>query len=594
MSLDPLSILFPATGSFMSDEPVLFTQAGLGAGLPFVHTAVNMRIEESRWRSRHCWVELTPKDVPEDWFKLATQGAVWYNPRFGAGPVASSKGVPGIVESAEGKLFRITATSRDFSVEDISFGIVGRPSMRLAWMATGENYVIRTDGASLTQIYDGTQTTTSTGYNRNQPSLSRLPNFAGPVAYTDRFWITDRDRDIIAGDHLHRENQQDASDLLKTTDQTYDITSKSFPPPANLGNVTGLFVVTGTRGGTLPSQAEVMASTDLPAIWGILGGTPRSQWPTTPMTRVVHPDTGPVGPYAAASGRNELLMRTPEGIQSFKYFDQDSNKVGNPIVNLGQEIKPLFDRDSRDLLIFSSVVNVSGRQRFGCTVSPMVINRHRWHKAYVTATLQSSRTRVPDEFLWEGVQTLPESMGEIVQFIEGNDTGSKRVFAILRKKDGTKGLAEWTEKSGPDRLADGTLVPQEWQILTRRLTLSEYGNHAWGPLSLRVEDVRDCVTVRISARDRESKKFVEISSTQLCNASWCKGGTLGNPPIIPLGKVLGDFKGEWIQLLIEGTGSCTIDLAIGRSTVAPPADQGKKVREVDGTLCNFNIFKRAS
>src|SRR5690606_14224257 len=106
-----------------------------------------------------------------------TQGAVWYNPRLGSGPVQIS-GEPGIVESCGGKLFKLTLTQTGYTVRDISNGNIGRPSMRLAWLACGENYVVRTDGNSLTQIYDGTTTATSTGYNRNSPLLSRLPNFA--------------------------------------------------------------------------------------------------------------------------------------------------------------------------------------------------------------------------------------------------------------------------------------------------------------------------------------------------------------------------------------------------------------------------------
>lgn len=593
MSLNPLSVLFPATGSFMSEEPALFLAQTLASGLPFVHTATNMRVEESRWTTRRAWVELKPADVAPAWVTDATQGAVWYNPRFGAGPASLSRATPGIVESAEGRLYRITPGKRDYTVEDISSGVRARPSMRIAWMAVGENYVIRTDGASLTQIYDGNLTVTSTGYNRNAPDFSRLPNFAGPVAYTDRFWIVDRERDVIAGDLLHEINQIDASDLLKTTNQARDITAKSFPPPANLGNINGMFVVTGNRGGGLPSQAEVMSATDLPATWGILGGTPRADWPNTPMCRIVHPKTGPTGPFAASAGRNELLMRTSEGITSLKYFDQDSNKPGNPLVNLGQEIKPILDADAPDLLLFASVINSSGRQRCGFSVSPRVKERHRWHRGFVTATFQPTRQRVPDAMMWEGVQTFPRRMGELVQFVEGAEFGSERIFAILRKEDGTKSLAEWTTNDGPDQLADGTLIPQVWQILTRRLTLSEYGTSEWGAMYMLLQDVRDEVTVKVSVRDRENKPFRERWCRTIKNDDWCRTGATADSEPIPMGKILDACKGPWIQLLIEGTGSCSVDVAIGQSNSQLRSDQGTTVNCLQGSSCTHNLFKRA-
>lgn len=593
MSLSPLSVLFPATGSFMSEDPVIFTPEAVAAGVPFVHLATNLRVEESQFRTRKSWVEMKPGIVAADWAALATQGAVWYNPRFGAGPTASSKATPGIVESAEGKLFRITLSRRGYDVVDISSGIRARPSMRLAWMAVGENYVVRTDGASLTQIYDGTQTTTSTGYNPNSPDTSRLPNYAGPVAYTDRFWITANQRDIIAGDFLHRIVQTDASDILKTTEQALDITSKSFPPPANLGDVTGMFIVTGNRGGALPSQAEVMASTDAPAIWGVLGGTPRIEWATTPMVRIIHAETGPTGPYAASTGKNELLMRTPGGIHSLKYIEQDSSRPGNPLVNLGEEIKPLLDADPKDLLIYASLVNTPERQHCAVTVGPRVKNRQRWHTGYVTATYQPTRVRVPNAMVWEGVHTLPKRMGQVVQFIEANQFGSKRIFAILRKEDGTKAIAEWTEDDGPDRLADGTAVPITWQILTRKLTRGEYNNHGWGAMFLRLQNVRESVSVKISARDHEAGKFKEIWQSDLCNPGWCEEGKLANSRPLSLGSILSNFKGEWIQLLIEGVGSCTVDIAIGDSTAGLKSDQGSRVPCLDASECNYNIFARS-
>src|SRR5690606_27849277 len=129
---DPLSVLYPATGVFMSDAPVLFSPQALGSGVPYVYMATNMRIEDSMWRTRTAWRELTPsEELPGEWMNLSTQGAVWYNPRLGSGPIQMA-GEPGIIESCGGKLYKILIDGTQFRVRDISNGIVARPSMRLA------------------------------------------------------------------------------------------------------------------------------------------------------------------------------------------------------------------------------------------------------------------------------------------------------------------------------------------------------------------------------------------------------------------------------------------------------------------------------
>jgi len=311
------------------------------------------------------------------------------------------------------------------------------------------------------------------------------------------------------------------------------------------------------------------------------------------MSRIVHPEAGPTGPYAASAGKNELLMRTSEGVTSLKYFEQDTTKPGNPSVNLGQEIKPLLDADAKDLLLFATVVNSFGRQRAGFSVAPQVRNRHRWHRGYVTCTYQPTRKRVPDVLVWEGIHTLPVAMGELVQFIEGVQFGTKRIFAILRKADGSKALAEWTEQDGPDRLADGTLVPQTWQVLTRRLTRSEYSNQNWGAVFVRITGVQESVTVKVSARTRDSDLFRELTCHHLTNDSWCAEGLESDPPAICLGQILSGLRGEWVQLLIEGTGTCSIDVAIGNSSNELKPDHGSIIPCLSGSVCNYTLFPRS-
>jgi len=596
MSADPLSIALPAVGVFQDDGVVVFSTQAWSSGVSFIHTATNLHISERRFQTRSRWKELTLEIAPEGWATANTQGLIAYDPRIGKTRENTTTGDPGLIESAAGKLYRITPDNHTFTVEDISNAVEGKASMRLAWMAQGANYVVRTDGVSPTQIWNGVTTTTSTGYNKDAPASSRLPNFAGPIVYTDRFWVVNNGNEIIAGDHIHRINLVGNDDILKTTDQSYDITSVSFPAPVEMGDILSLHNVTSVRGGDLAAQGEIVAGTQGPGMWGVLSGTTRDKWAQTAMRRVIHPSVGPTGPYAAWSANDELVMRTFEGVTSIKYAGQESSQVGNPHVNIGNEIKPLLDKDPSDLLLFASMVVSSRRQRLACTVWPVTDGAARWHRGYVTAALAPGRTRTPEPMVWEGVSTIPTAMGEVVQFCEVRTLGATRLLAITRKEDGTKGLAEWTNAWGDDILADGTAVPIPWQILTRRLTVGgEYSVSSWGSVYLSLLNIRDKVDVVISARDRMDAEFKVVYTGTITNPRWGVDGGYADAELISLGTRFKEFKKPWIQILVQGTGSCIVDLAIGGTASGSPTEQssGKEVCVQPETICQFDPFKRA-
>lgn len=606
MSSRPLSIAFPAVGMFMDESVAVFDVNSRASGTSFVHSTSNLRIRERRLETRSRWIELQLEPgAPEDWLTGNTQGVIAYDPRAGFTPQNRTTGVPGMVESSHGKLFRITPGQRTFKVEDISSGIQGRDYMRTAWLAQGTSYVVRTDAVSPTQIWDGTVTRTSEGYNINAPAASRLPNFAGPVAYTDRFWIVNAGNEVIAGDHIHRTNPVGNDDVLRTTDQTYDITSTSFPAPASLGDILSMHIVTSARGGDLAAQAEIVCGTDGPGMWGVLSGTPRIQWSTTSMRRIVHPTTGPTGPYAAWTSNSELIFRTLEGITSIKYVDKETTQVGNPYINIGQEIAPLLNRDPKDLLLFASAQVFIAQQRFACTVWPVLDGPHRYHKGFVTAALMPGRTRNPEAMVWEGVNTLPAAMGEVIQFCEVKSTGHRRMFAVLRKADGTKGLAEWTLDQADDILQDGTAVPVQWQLLTRKLAaMGEYSPSGWGTLFGSFLNIRDKVQIRILARTSVADPFKLIWNKEIRNRDWdaslteCNKEATGTSDAepIPLGPMLNDFKNKpWVQLLVQGTGCCTVDLAIGGHSGGDPNASPTEVPLClpGERLCQFDLFKRS-
>lgn len=580
----------------MSQEIARFTPDAQAAGVSFIAMVTNLEIRERRLRTRARWRELKLESAPPDWATANTQGACPYNPGVGKTPVNPVTGAAGFIESAAGKMFRITPGSRSFIVEDISNGIVGVPSMRLANLVQARSYVVRTDWSSPTQIWDGTLTTNSTGYNKDAPPSSKLPNFAGPLVFGDRIWITNNETEVLAADHANRTDLVGNTDLINTRDQSYDFTSTSFKSPLEMGPVTSMNIVTSYRGGNLPSQAEIVMGTAAQGMWGILAGTPRAQWSTTSMRRIIHQTVAPTGPYASFASNDEMIFRTERGLASIKYISQEVQQIGNPLTNLAQEIKPLLDLDPKDLLPYTSLYVSPRYQRLICTLWPKVEGYHRWSRGWVSMALAPGRTRVPEAGVWEGVNTLPKAMGEPIQFIEVRDFERLRLLALTMKEDGTKGLVEWTSSVADDMLADGTSVRIPWQIHTRKLAASgEMSPSSWGNVFMSVTDIRDRVDLKIFARSRSHNPFKKVYEGSVTNRTW---GTeergLADDEPMSLGSLFESFKDPWLEILIQGEGCCAVDLAIqsvnsGNSPTPPQTSH----QCIDGeSLCGVDYFIR--
>ena len=197
--------------------------------------------------------------------------------------------------------------------------------------------------------------------------------------------------------------------------------------------------------------------------------------------------------------------------------------------------------------------------------------------------------------VWEGVSTLPEAMGEIIQFVKTRGRGNSRILALVRKSDGTKSLVEGTNTWSDDILADGTCVPIPWQFLTRKLSPGgEYSTSSYGECFLSLLHFRKRVDVEIFARDREEDDFRQVYEGHFENSDWDCKGTWGNATV-NLGTILKDFTRSWVQILVKGTGNCIVDMAISSPS------SGKKSSKVDEAvkcvtgekLCTFNPFLRS-
>lgn len=585
---------------FQSGEQALFIGPAQQQGENFIHSCTNLSIVERNLVTRPRWRELALDGEAGAWLTANTQGAISYDPTVGVS-VNQARGPQCIIESAGGKLYRLVPGNRTFTVEDISGGVTAPAADRLAFLKQATNYVIRTSRLATTQIWDGKATFTSSGYYPEQPSFSQLPNFAGPLEFTNRVWIANKGTEIIAGDQVHAADLYTNADVIRTSQQATDITSASFSSPFSLGEAIGMFVVASYQGGSIPAQSDVYIATQGGGLWSILGGQPRETWGQTPMVRGISDDTGPSGPYAAWAGMSELIFRSNRGISSIKTLVQGNNAIANPHIEIGQEILPLLQLDSADLLLYACCVKVQDQQRMLFTVNPKVKGAHRWHGGYVSAALAPSRSRQPEPMAWEAVCTLPEAMGEIIQMVRVRSISGTRIYAILRKSDGTKGLAEYTSDWGDDLLADGTPVPIPWQILTRKLGCKgDYTPCSFRDAWLIVKDIRDKVDIRILARGSSDAPFQEYWSGTVRNEHWnldcgSEFRGLGDSGPIYLGTPFDDINTPWIEILIQGSGCCMVDMAFGEpgSESARTSPSSREQTVPGSTLCQFDIFARA-
>lgn len=590
-----------AYGCNTAADPILLDERNSGK---FIRLAGNMRIHNNRWRTAYPWRELQGFGADlELWQAGHTQNAMWYMPRSGQGVHYLGVGDPRIVDSTAGRLFTLTPRAGFFEVKDVSGGNVAYPHLMLAWLAKGENYLIRTDGRSQTQIWDGVNPVFfSTGYNQNNEAESRFPNAAGPTVYAGgRFWTVLFGRRIYVSDSLHQVNQTNATDLLKFTDQTYDFINIYFAPPGDDGDIFALTVTVNSGNRDSRAQGEVLACCpEGPTLWGVQLGIPRTEWPTAAMRQPRSKEAAPTGPNAFYVRDGDILMRTAKGIESMNLLARERNTLGNPAIDLGADMKAILSKDDQELLLFASVANPQSWDRLFCTVTPQISGARHWHLGYVTANFNPLGARIPQGFAWEGLNTLPPSMGRIVQFLPQTIEGRNRMFAILDKHGESKGLAELCRQDGDNILADGTHVPIEWFLETRKLTTAGDIracdiNHAW----LRIDEAKSSLRIQVFVRTSTKPEYQLCRSVSMKTIASAKDAFGGCGAVaektISLGNLIeGRSKGHtWAQFLIKGRGVCTIDMIVRRGdTPEAPSEAADMecVQAESGPPCTFDPY----
>lgn len=553
-----------------------------GASGQFVELAKNCQIRGGRWGTRNRIIGYQiDGDHADQWHDTSTQGAIIYHPNAGSGLHYFGVGRDRIVESASGQLWDLNFQGRTVFPCPIG-GATGSEHVYLAWLTQAENYVFRTDRLSKTVIQDGKgDAYYSLGYNKNVPESSSTPNYAGPVVYRkDRIWIDVDGRRTFAGDNLHLTHQVSPVDLKNFTDQSYDYTEYWFAQKASHGdNVAYAQVKIG-------GIEYLVIMGDNLGMSGIRLDQPRENWKDVDMDTVFSDETSASGPYAIAERDSKLLFRSHRGIESLEAVLREQQTIGTAMIRMGAEIQPLLDADHKPYLAFASMVNPPTFDQLFCTVQPRLDieagNFRRYHQGWVTADFNPTDTRLPNSWAWEGVSTLPDEMGKVVQFLDGRINRERRVFALtwdpVEKK---KGIVELTKDRGDDVLPDGRLRKIPAYLKTKKIIIgSEWNNNTISQVNISFTDVQGQVDYAISVRTSADCEWVTkgcgCGCGKTCVQGECSCGTEDGEFTESL-KVTTeeDMNGyKWVQLQIEWWGVADIDFGIEAGSPKGVSDEG--------------------
>jgi hypothetical protein len=604
MSLQPLSLLYPATrGLATRPDRTAFSTNYVAEGGNYARLATNLRIDEDgRFRTRFPWREIAV-EAPEEWLTADSQAMIPYLPQRGQGAHYFSEADDGLVESARGKLWSIDLGADTATVSDVSCGQVDGEDFLMAWLTQAENYVLRTDGHSNTQVWNGQDCVSGLSGLTTDPANATFPNGGGAAAYSDgRTWAEIFGREIVASDQLASLSGT-ASDILRFSQQATAATSTTFSQPTSLGtDVVAMFPFYDPGSGAADGVPYLMVAMLDGGLWGIRQGVPRAQWESTLMVRQFSTQSAPTGPYAHSSQDGEIVYRSHRGIESLRMLGNERSNPFGAHVDLSASIAELLDSDDRELLIFAQLVNSTRFGRMMSTVSPQSFGTRHWHNGYISAKWNPQRTTYPGAHAWEGLNVLPDEMGRIVHMVEGIFGGRERVIALtVDPETGRKRLIEQIRADGPDELADGTTFPIGWQMQTRKITAgSEFLRADMRHMMLGVYNVEGDFSYDLTARTERSCCWRDVQDGA-GHASDC-GETCGNcyglagaEDSIPLGSLanLLDGKSRWVQFVLRGSGVGSIDLAMDEpgSPEGVPQDKEDMVLRSECSRCEFDPFE---
>jgi len=373
----------------------------------------------------------------------------------------------GIVVAAGGNIYFVAI------VGDLGFVyklFEGRnPYLLHTWFVQAEDRVYCQNGQEFPLAWDGTLV--NPFYEIN-PFFQKMP--VGTImAYAHgRVFVSDKFNQIFASDIIYGRGGTDTSNTENFTETLYWAEGGSFTTPANLGNITGMKVMSAS-GYNERGQGELVVLCEKGA-YTLNASIPRALWAEESIQRVSMVGRGCVSPWAVTNVNNDLWYRSTDG---WAFYANGVNEFQRNFAyrKLSREINKWVSSDSRTQQQFASSVFFDNR--IICTVSPFqspfsdeTKGSHRAHKAMAVLDLDPGSSAGSDQslnFRWNGLWTGIRP----IQFVKAYVNQQERCFAFSYDKDDKNRLYE-LRTTGINDFGNGITTKIKSMIITRKYDFS--------------------------------------------------------------------------------------------------------------------------
>jgi hypothetical protein len=312
----------------------------------------------------------------------------------GAGTYIDSSLGGNLLASVSGRIFSISLI--DFTTKEITpAGDPNSPTQPHAWFQQAENWTIIQNNLQKPIIWNGISAVRSV--------ISRQVPVGGPMAYLKgRLWVA-RGSEFFGGDLVNSDITLGKASVLQFTENTYLNEGGAF---SAAGPITGLIGLSNID--TQLGDGDLLIST-YSSIYAFNAPADRNTWKDLqyPIQRIAVLGAGAVSAESMVTLQNDMLFRSANGINSFKYSRADFSNWGSTPVSR-QAVRALaYDTPQR--LTACSGVRFDNRAMW--TIQPQYVNgRGIIHRGLVVMDydlvsglgLDSDTKMSPS---WEGVWT---------------------------------------------------------------------------------------------------------------------------------------------------------------------------------------------
>jgi hypothetical protein len=497
--------------------------------------------------------------------ELNFQGACFYNPGRGQSYQGFGADVASIAVAAGGRTYKIRPSAGKFHVNEITYGLQRDADWHQCNLFQAENYLIAQQPTGNTWIYDGKGSARwSSGLNVTDKEASELANGSSAGAYIfNRVHQVVNGRMILVGDIIHKSSGSTASNIIRTTEQSYWNTGSFFAPPSEWDDVVAIEPIMNAGGSDVESIAACHSPSGVMAL--LTNKAPRSSWASSSMTRHLVLGAGAMGPNAVTNlMEGDQIFRSRHGIQSIKLIASTNNQIGSPMRQIGEEVNKWLSQDSEPLLRYASVEKEEKQRRIYCTVAPLVVGKRWMHRGLISMNLLPSGTRdiVP---AWEALITLPDEAKFPIQLVSGQFEGSQRTFCFCYGTDNKLRLIEFTPQRVDDIGLDCLQAPIPSTVITGAFTGGfPFFNKTFNAIGVKFSNIIGKLEWKISYRTEKNMNWRPLVSEGVATFASCSKdepfttfhpGEVGKRYAVPDS----DNKAAWIQAKVSWVGIANVE-----------------------------------